>query len=255
MLQVKHLSVTVEGYELLRDISFELPAGCWLMVAGPNGAGKSTLISAISRGMPYTGEVLLNGKSARLLSAVEQARLVGVLAQRHEVSYPFCVEEIVALGRYAHAPGLFSRTGGQDAQRVEEALRLTGLWEQRGQSVLTLSGGELQRMFLAQVLAQEPSILLLDEPTNHLDIKYQAQLFGLIEQWLLAGGRAVLSVVHDLGIARRYGNRAMLLQNGSVVAAGEKAEVFSQQNLTQVYRMDVLEWMKNLYEPWLEGEK
>ena len=251
MLQVNHLSVAVDGHELLRDISFDMPAGAWMMIAGPNGAGKSTLISALSRGVPYTGEVLLRGKSLRQISPIEQARAIGVLAQRHEVSYSFCVEEIVALGRYAHSPGIFSHSGGQDARQVEEALRLTGLWEQRGQSVLTLSGGELQRMFLAQVLAQEPSILMLDEPTNHLDIQYQARLFSLIDDWLCGGERAVLSVVHDLGIARRYGNRAMLLQAGRVAAKGEKELVFSRKYLEQVYQMDVFAWMKNLYEPWL----
>ena len=71
--------------------------------------------------------------------------------------------------------------------------------------MLTLSGGELQRTFLAQVLAQDPKLLLLDEPTNHLDLIYQKQIFALIGSWLREPGRAVVSVVHDLSLARSFG--------------------------------------------------
>ncbi|NCB63548.1 MAG: ABC transporter ATP-binding protein [Clostridia bacterium] len=253
MLEVERLGVSVGNYTLLSGVDFTLSEGCWLMVAGPNGAGKSTLINALSGGAEYTGTVRLEGTDLREVSARRRARTLGVLAQQHDVSYPFTVEEVVTLGRYSHAPGLFSKGDGADGEKVEEALRLTGMLERRRQSVLTISGGELQRVFLAQLFAQEPSILLLDEPTNHLDIGYQAQLFPLIEHWLSAGGRAVLSVVHDLALARRYGNRAMLLHQGRVLALGSKEEVFTEDTLRAAYGIDVGAWMRDLYHPWQGG--
>lgn len=250
MLEAQALSVHIGTLTLLRDVSFVLPQGGWLMVAGPNGAGKSTLIGALSQALSYEGRVLLEGKPLETLSARARARALGVLAQQHEVSYPFTVEEVVRLGRYAHAPSLFSKNDGQDDEKVETALRLTGMLERRAQSVLTISGGELQRVFLAQLFAQEPSVLLLDEPTNHLDIRYQALLFPLISEWLSEGRRAVLSVVHDLSLARKYGDLALLLQEGRVVACGKKETVFTPDALNTAYEMDVAAWMRALYAPW-----
>ena len=250
MLEAEHLSVQIGAYTLLSEISFSLTPGQWLMVAGPNGAGKSTLISALSGGIGYTGSIRLEGEDLRAVSPRSRARKLGVLAQQHDVSYSFSVEEVVALGRYSHAPGLFSKGDGANGAKVEEALRLTGLLDRRKQSVLTISGGELQRVFLAQLFAQEPSILLLDEPTNHLDIGYQAQLFPLIEEWRTCGVRAVLSVVHDLGLARRYGDSALLLHQGRMLAMGSKEEVFSPAALSAAYGIDVGAWMREIYRPW-----
>ena len=132
----------------------------------------------------------------------------------------------------------------------EEALELTGLTAQRAQSVLTLSGGELQRTFLAQVLAQQPRLLILDEPTNHLDLVYQKQVFSLIGRWLREPGRAVVSVVHDLSLARAFGTDAVLLHHGKTVASGSVREVLRPENLDAVYDMDVAAWMRQMLSQW-----
>ena len=115
---------------------------------------------------------------------------------------------------------------------------------------LTLSGGELQRVFLAQLFAQNPRLLLLDEPTNHLDLVYQKQIFSLVREWLSKGGRAVVSVVHDLSLARMYGSRGVLLDHGKIAAAGEAADVFAPETLNAVYRMDVADWMRTMLSQW-----
>lgn len=147
------------------------------MLVGPNGAGKSTLIEAIAGGVPYAGKITLAGRNIRAFRASELARRIGVLAQKNAVSYAYSVEEVVSLGRYAHASGFLASRDDDGGERVERALELTGLTELRRASVLTLSGGELQRTFLAQVFAQNPQILILDEPANHLDLIYQKHHF------------------------------------------------------------------------------
>lgn len=250
MIEVKQLQVQIENLTLLSNVSFHLPQGCWLMVVGPNGAGKSTLIHALSGTVDYRGEIRYLGTPRQLLSPKQQAKIIGVLSQQHSVNYSFSVEEVVRLGRYCHSPRLFSNKKGDEEEKIRQALEMTGMWGQRQQSVLSLSGGELQRVFLAQTFAQEPSILLLDEPTNHLDIGYQSQLFPMIQTWLEEGKRAVLSVVHDLCLARRYGNQALLLHQGHVLAYGKKDEVFSPIHLNTAYGIPVEEWMRQLYEPW-----
>ena len=151
-------------------LSFSLGEGQWLMLAGPNGAGKSTLIRAITQGVPYTGRIELMGRDVRACRPAQLAQQIGVLAQQHSVSYAYTVEEIVRLGRYAHARGFLSGRDPEGDALVEQALEMTGMTALRHASVLTLSGGELQRAFLAQVFAQNPRVLLLDEPANHLDL-------------------------------------------------------------------------------------
>ena len=252
MLKVENLTVAYGDLTILNGVSFDLAPGEWLMIVGPNGAGKSTLINAVTGGVPAKGNVFFEGRDARTMKAHELARGIGVLAQNHFVGYAFSVEEVVRLGRYAYAPTIFSRHSGEE-QAVRAALEQTGLYELRHQSVLTLSGGELQRTFLAQTFCQEPRLLLLDEPTNHLDLVYQKQVFELIQKWLKQEGRAVISVVHDLSLARAYGTRALLLDHGRVMADGPMEKVFSDEVLNRVYGMDVRDWMIRMLAQWKEA--
>ena len=250
MLQAENVTVRFDGGVVVDRLSFRLEEGQWLMLAGPNGAGKSTLINAIAQGVPYEGRVLLRGTDIRRFRGIDLARNIGVLSQHHTVGYAYTVEEIVSLGRYAHRKGLFGgRDSGHDSQ-IERALILTGMEGMRYRKMTELSGGEIQRVFLAQVFAQDPAILLLDEPANHLDLVYQKQIFSLIARWLTQPGRAVLSVVHDLSLARRYGTHAVLMQKGYCVSRGRIGEVLSDEHLRKVYEMDVFGWMNELLSQW-----
>ncbi len=250
MLEVQNLTVRFGDLTIVDGVSFSLEEGRWLMLVGPNGAGKSTIVNAVSRSVPYEGRVLYQGRDVRSYKSAELARNLGVLSQHHSVGYAFTVAEVVRLGRYSYAPGIFSRRSDTDEERVAEALALTGLTELADQSVLTLSGGELQRAFLAQLFAQDPKVLILDEPTNHLDLVYQREVFDLIRAWLKTPGRAVLSVVHDLSLARAYGTDAVLLHRGRAAAAGPGETVFTPENLDRVYDMDVSGWMRSMLSQW-----
>ena len=251
LLTIRELTVQYGTKKILDGVGLTLEHGRWLMLVGPNGAGKSTVVNAVMQGVPYAGRIELLGRDVRRYKPRALAQRVGVLAQSHAVSYSFTVEEVVRLGRYAHAAGVFSARSAQDERKVEQALALTGLLPLAGQSVLTLSGGELQRTFLAQLLAQDPQLLILDEPTNHLDLVYQKQVFTLLTDWLRADqGRAILSVVHDLSLARAYGTDALLLDAGRVRAAGRVDEVFAAAHLDAAYRMDVSAWMRHMLGQW-----
>ena len=250
MLKAERVTVCCDGQVIVDDLSFALEAGQWLMLVGPNGAGKSTLIRAIAQGVPYTGSITLDGRDIRAYKPAQLAQRIGVLSQQHSVGYAYSVEEVVSLGRYAHTAGFLSGGDAEGKARVEEALEMTGLAHLRYASVLTLSGGELQRTFLAQVFAQNPQILMLDEPANHLDLVYQKHIFSLIGEWLKTPGRAVMSVVHDLSLARRYGTQAVLMDHGQSVAQGTIPETLTKKNLQAVYGMDVFGWMREMYAQW-----
>ena len=254
MLSIDNLTVRYGALTVLRNVSFTVEAGQWLMIVGPNGAGKSTIVSAVGQGAPYTGTVQWEGSDIRRLSARARAQRIGILAQTHHVGYAFTVEDVVRLGRYAYARGILPNADPRDTEAVHRALELTGMLSLRGQSVLTLSGGELQRTFLAQCFAQDPQLLILDEPTNHLDLVYQKQVFELIGTWLREPGaeRAVISVVHDLSLARAYGTDALLLHEGNVMAQGTAYTVLTREHLAQVYALDVYDWMRGLLAQWQE---
>ena len=250
MLKAENITVQYGEHTIVDHLSFHLHEGQWMMLAGPNGAGKSTLIETIAQGVPYTGSILLEGRDIRRFKASQLAQKVGVLAQKNAVGYAYTVEEVVGLGRYAHSSGFLSARDDGGRDQVEHALELTGLKELRHASVLTLSGGELQRTFLAQVFAQNPQILILDEPANHLDLVYQKHIFSLIHEWLRQPGRAVLSVVHDLSLARKYGTDAVLMHKGKCVSQGKIGDVLTPEHLQSVYDMDVYQWMRDLLAQW-----
>ena len=250
MLTVDNVTVRYDRHTVVENLSFRLEEGQWLMLIGPNGAGKSSLIHAITQGVPYTGQIALEGRDVRTYKPAQLARRIGVLSQQHSVGYAYSGEEVVGLGRYAYSAGFLSGRDDEGPAKVEQALHITGMTELRHASMLTLSGGEIQRAFLAQVFAQDPSILILDEPANHLDLVYQKHIFSLIRDWLKQPGRAVLSVVHDLSLARKYGTHAVLMHEGRCVARGTMDDVLTPDNLRHVYGMDVHQWMRELLGQW-----
>lgn len=250
MLTLSHVCVRYGAHAALRDLSIHVAEGEWLMLVGPNGAGKSTALRAVTRGVPFEGEILVLGDDVRRLRAAELARRVGMLEQHSGAQYAYTVEEIVRLGRYAHARGPFSGgdAGGEEA--VARSLETTGMAALRSKSALELSGGELQRAFLAQVFAQDPAILLLDEPANHLDLPYRRRAYTLIEEWLKRPGRAAVCVEHDLSLALRYGTRAALLCDGELIAQGEPKKALTRENLERAYGMDVRGFMLEMLGQW-----
>ena len=252
LLELKNISVSYGDITVLKEVSLELESGDWLMVIGPNGAGKSTLISAIGGAAPYTGDILIGDQERTSMRSRDIARRIGTLNQSHSVGYSFSVRELVSLGRYPYRKGLIGGKDEDNERMVEEAINDVGLGEMADRSLLTLSGGELQRAFIAQLFAQDPNVLMLDEPTNNLDLVFQKEIFDLLREWVSRKDRAILSVVHDLGLARTYGSKALLLDKGTVAAYGCMDEVFSDAVINSAYGLDIRRWMSSLYSRWTD---
>ena len=226
MLETNRLSVRYGTKTIVDSLSFSVSEGQWLMIVGPNGAGKSTALSAITQGAPYTGSVLFEGQDVKKMKSALRAQAIGVLSQNHFVGYGFTVEEVVRLGRFAYSGGLLGRSQTEDAKHVEHALTLTGMQDKRQQSVLTLSGGELQRTFLAQVLAQDPKLLLLDEHTAALDPATAEKVLDLTRRVVAESHITCLMVTHNMHQALELGNRTLMMADGHIVldvAGSERA--------------------------------
>lgn len=250
MLEVKQLSVTIDNRRIVDGVSFKVEENDIMMVMGPNGAGKTTMIKAMMGMIPHEGKAFYENTEISNFSSRQLAQRIGVLAQKHQPQFSHTVSEVVSLGRYAYQKGIFGGLNEEDLDKIEDAIRLTGIGDFRNQSILTLSGGELQRVFLAQLFAQDPQILILDEPTNHLDLQYQIAIFDIIKKWVKKDKRAVLAVVHDLNMVYSYGTNALLMEDGRVYTQGTVETVLSRENLKAVYKVDVAAWMQNLLNHW-----
>ena len=239
--------------DIVRDVGFTLREGERLCVIGPNGCGKTTLLRVLAGILPYRGSLAFAKKDEdglverRLLGSKEAARTTAFLSQISSAYFPFTVSETVMMGRYARRQGGLSGPSAGDRAAVRAAMDACGLRELADRPIARLSGGQLQRVFLARALAQEPSILLLDEPTNHLDLFYQIDLLGRIRERMDSGlVKASIGVFHDLLLARRFATSMILLDGGEIVAYGSPDEVLESPEANRVYRMNVGQTLRDL---------
>lgn len=235
LLTAHQLGVTLDDQPILRGLTFDVRAGTWVGLLGPNGSGKTTLLRAISGVLPYAGTLQLDGKPVRDWSPQAMAKRLAFVRQAPHLTFDFSVEELVLLGRAPHKRWLQSYSP-RDRALVRDALAQVDLDGFADRSILSLSGGEMQRVFLAQALVQEADLLLLDEPTSHLDVHYQ---FAFMEHVaaLVDRGCAVLAAFHDLELAARYADRLLLLDEGALVAHGPPADVLTPHRIADVFHM------------------
>ncbi len=236
LLAADDLHVALSGQPILSEISFSVEAGTWVGLVGPNGSGKTTLLRAIGGALPYRGRLTLDGRAVAEWSPRALARRMAFVRQSPALAFDFSVEELVRLGRAPHK-GWLQPYAARDRALVQGALARVDLGGFAERSVLSLSGGEMQRAFLAQALVQEADVLLLDEPTAHLDVHYQ---FAFMEQIraLVDEGHTVLAVFHDLELAARYAHRLLVLSGGRLAADGPPADVLTAARIADVFRMD-----------------
>ena len=254
MLSVEQLSSGYDRGDVLHEISFTLQPGERLYITGPNGCGKTTLLKCIAGLQPHTGRVLLEGRDVRHFRRRELAQRLGILTQLTSVYFPYTVFDTVALGRYAHQAGLFSSLSAAGRERVEDCIERVGLADYRDRRISELSGGQLQRVYLARLFAQDPDLVLLDEPTNHLDLKYQIELLEYVTDWSQKAGKTIIGVLHDLNLVHTFAERVILLDEGHIWAQGTSAEALSDEALRHCYGLDVRGWMQSALARWTEED-
>lgn len=237
MLKVQNISGGYSSTPILSNISFEVEKGKMLGILGPNGCGKSTLLKVISGIMkPSTGTVYVDGKEIKDYSPKQLAKKMTVLPQLHATAFSNTVRDTVSLGRYPHQSGFFSSWKTEDEKAVVNAMEQTGVRKFEKAQLEYLSGGEQQRVFIAQALAQCSSLLLLDEPTNHLDIAHQKQILDMIRKEVTDHDLTVVSVFHDINLASLYCDEILLMEDGKVRAKGVPHEVLSDDQIMDVYQ-------------------
>lgn len=241
-LILDNVSVTRSGRRILSDVTMTVEAGSFLAICGPNGAGKSTALALMDGSLPpNSGRVLLDGRLLTHYRGRELARMRAVVPQRHHLSFPFLVHEVVAMGRSPH----HGATGPQhDAAICSVVMDLMAVTPLAERNYLTLSGGERQRVMIARALAQvweapatAPRILLLDEPTAALDLKHQIALMKLLRR-LASDGWAIAAVLHDLPLVRTWCTNVSMLSGGSVVRSGAPSDILDPETIAEVFDLD-----------------
>ncbi|MFD9523105.1 heme ABC transporter ATP-binding protein [Streptomyces sp. NPDC059979] len=234
--EVVDLHVRLGQREVLAGIDLTARAGEVLALVGPNGAGKSTLLAALAADLPAaSGEIRIDGRPVGDWSAPDLALRRSVLPQSAALSFPFPVEDVVRMGR---APWAGTPFAEGDDRAVAAAMAATEVTDFAARPFSALSGGERARVALARVLAQRAPLLLLDEPTAALDLRHQELVLRICRERAEAGD-AVVVVLHDLGLAAAYADRAAVLHDGRIAADGPPAEVFEDALLSRVYRQPV----------------
>ncbi|OON90639.1 MAG: iron ABC transporter ATP-binding protein, partial [Candidatus Epulonipiscium fishelsonii] len=207
MLKIKNLSCNYGKNLVLKDINFNLNQGENLCILGSNGCGKTTLIKAISGLLNYSGNIQLFNKEVKNIKPHELGKFIAVLSQNSNVYFSYTIFDTVMLGRYLHiSNNIFIKPDKAQVDYVLYCLESVGIADLKDRELSTLSGGQMQKVFLARALAQEPKIIILDEPSNHLDIKSQMELFVFLKEWTKDGEHNVISVLHDISLAVNFFN-------------------------------------------------
>jgi iron complex transport system ATP-binding protein len=210
------------------------------VLAGPNGSGKTTSLKTAGGLLPpLKGKVTINGKDINSLKPRERASLTAFLFQVRESPWPFSVRETIAQGSFARRGWLGAETK-EDREAINIALEKADLTALSERPLTELSGGELQRVFIARCIAQGAAFLLLDEPGNNLDPKYSYMILSILSD-LVRDGRGAIISLHDLRLASRFAHRVALLapasnsQCGSICALGSPSDVLTEKNLGHVF--------------------
>lgn len=241
MIRVSNLSFAFAEKKIFNQLSFSVVKGEIISLIGPNGCGKSTLLRLLRGQLKVVqGEISWDNIPVDDITAKTMARKVAVVPQSTHIDFPYRVIDVVSMGRYPHRKNLLSFSGNADKDAVNRALAVTDIVNLAERPVTQLSGGELQRVFLARALAQSADVLFLDEATSHLDIDHRLEFSKLLLRLNRDQGTTIVQISHDLDLAAAISQRILLLtEDGEIAALGSPKDVMTADNLKYIFRVDV----------------
>lgn len=208
-------------------------------MVGVNGVGKSTFLRTLSGVQPaLRGEVFLNDKDRRDISAQDLAGLVSVVLTDQPISKNLTVAELVALGRQPYTNWIGRMTPG-DREQIKQALELVGIENLQQRKCFELSDGQLQKVLIARALAQNTPVVILDEPTSHLDMYHKAQVLKLLRQLSQQTGKAILFATHEINLALQLCDQIIVMKKDRV-QQGSPAELISNNVFESMFPSDLI---------------
>jgi zinc transport system ATP-binding protein len=256
VVEIRNLSLKYSnGVTALQGINLDINPKDFIALIGPNGAGKSTLLKIILGLIkPTNGTIklhLIEESASKPLKSNKQKikgsselngnlKYVGYVpqsAQARDPNLPFSVFETVMLGRTPKI-GLFHRTGAKDRQKVEETLKMFGIYELKDRKIGQLSGGQSQRVFLAKAMVSDPKLLLLDEPTSGVDAASKKDFYNILERLNKETGITVILSSHDISVITKIANRVLCI-NKSQFFCGENEDFAAEKEIPKMYEHPV----------------
>jgi iron complex transport system ATP-binding protein len=239
-VEVERLSHAFDGQEVLADLSFGVPEGCFFPIIGPNGSGKTTLLRLMLNLLPVQhGRVRIISKGLADYTAARMARIMAYVPQHAPFTFAFTVFQIVMMGRAPHL-GWLGFESGTDRELARQAMHMAGVDHLAERRLDQLSGGEQQRVLIARAICQQPRVLLLDEPTAALDLAHQVRVMDLMERLRNEQGITIVMVSHDLNLAAMYADQVLLLDRGHLAGLGAPQAVLAYDLLEKVYGCTLL---------------
>ncbi len=237
IMEVRGVSFFYGGVKAVENVFFKVKRGEFVAILGPNGSGKTTLLKLLNGILsPSTGQVLLYSRELSTYKPVERSKIISYVPQNIFVDFPFTCEEIVLMGRYPYLCKWKIETE-KDFEIAREAMAKTGVLSFSNRRINQISGGERQRVFIAQAIAGEPEIMMLDEPVSSLDIKYKIQILEILKDLRSKKEITVIITMHDLNLALRYTDRVLLIKNGKLFSSGSPKDVLNPKNIEDVYEV------------------
>ena len=237
-LELSTVDVALGGRMIVRGASAKVSAGELVVIVGPNGAGKTTLVRALAGLVPVAaGSVRCFGRDPRASDRRAIAADLAYLPQNYALAFPFRVEDVVLLGRYARQKGL-GLASADDLAAAHAAMAACDVAALADRRFDELSGGEARRVTLAQAMCQGARCLLLDEPTAGLDPAHARSVFARLREHCDAGGAAVV-VTHDLDLALRYGGAMWLVAGGALAAKGPPRDVLASAATRAAFQLEI----------------
>ena len=250
MIEVNNLSFSYDynNKKILKNISFKLFENERLCIIGPNGSGKTTLLKCLCNILDFQGSVFINNKN---IKDIEVYKSVSFLSQSSEIYFDYNVFDTVMLGRYANFKDkLLSIPTKEDKEFIFECLEKLNIIHLKDKLINRLSGGELQKVFLARAFAQNPKIILMDEPTNHLDLNSQIELIYNLQEWVNKDFRCIIAVMHDINNALNFADKILVLKDGNSKFFGYTSD-FDLQLFNDIYAINVVEYIKKSLIKWM----
>ena len=237
-LEINGASFDYGDRSIFRDVSFTLKSGQVLSILGPNGSGKSTLLNCLA-GLLHlkTGEIVLDGKSQRSLSARDIAKVIGYVPQSQLPIYGYSVRDFVVMGRAPYI-GVMSTPGESDYRLADEAIESMGISHLSDRPYTDISGGERQQATIARVIVQKPRIIMMDEPTSALDFGNQMRVISMIGQ-LAAEGYTIIMTTHTPDHAIMLDDTVALMDRSGTLRVGRTDAIMHEGLLSEIYRTDV----------------
>ena len=236
MIKVEGINFSYnKNEEFINDLSVEFENGKITTILGPNGSGKSTLLSLLcGLNKAKSVSIFIDGKDITKLKYKDIAKIVATVHQQNSVPNDITVRDLVSYGRLPFKKR-FEHINRDDEKIINWALKETGLEGMEEKLVMSMSGGERQRVFIAMALVQKPKILFLDEPTTYLDIYHQIEILELVQRLNKDHGTTIVMVLHDINQAIKYSDNVAVMKDGALVKEGRANDIINENLIRKVY--------------------